>query len=507
MKRKNFSLVWGRKLFFGVGWPILLLISMSFVVKGGLPESVLSMVLLFMQVIGQTGILVLLGYFLVFYPVVYLIPTYYFSRIWGITILNVLIGACFLDAYSYVLHGVHLNSFIIQHLVLQAEALQWKAYLALSPLLLSTIFLWLRGNRIWFLMQRKFMNTNSRWYVWLIVVSFIGAQMVNVYNQIHHSRYVQQVLEQFPIRIPIPQMEFLASIKYKEHLPKDKNISLPKKKSFYPKALSCNADKNFIFIVYENLPEFVHHFEEHGFKLTNNFGVKSSPQSALNSLIYSFPEGLKTDAVEESQIIRVFKDYEYHLEFFSNNSEIRIDGIEESKKIVESRNWIKAYLESSSTKNFALFMYIDQGKLYEKTINNILIDLDKAQVLDDTIVVFTALNGPSHGDQLVKTPLTLLWADHDGGKIDRMTTSYDLMPTMLQRALRCNGDVRDYSFGTNFLSDEESKYFVYTEQNTPRIWVADKDVNFSLQDLDYFSRDIDALEILNIRKFYYNFFK
>ncbi|HLT21788.1 MAG TPA: hypothetical protein VKZ84_00020, partial [Bacteriovoracaceae bacterium] len=326
-------------------------------------------------------------------------------------------------------------------------------------------------------------------------------------NQIHHSRYVQQVIEQFPIRIPIPQMEFLASIKYKEHLPKDKNISLPKKKAFYPKALSCSADKNFIFVVYENLPEFVHHFEEHGFKLTNNFGVKTTPQSALNSLVYSFPEGLKTDVVEESQIIRVFKDYEYHLEFFSNNEEIRIDGIQESRKIVESRNWLKAYLESSSTKNFALFMYIDQGKLYEKTINNILIDLEKVQLLDDTIVVFTALNGPSHGAQLVRTPMTLLWKDHEGGSLDRMTTNYDLMPTMLQRALRCNGDVREYSFGTNFLSNEENKYFVYTEQNTPRIWIADKDVNFSLQDLDYFSRDIDALEILNIRKFYYNFFK
>lgn len=507
LKRKNFSLVWGRKLFFGVGWPILMLIAMSFVVKGELPESVLSMTLLGLQLIGQTGILILLGYFLFFYPIVYIIPTYYFSRIWGIAILNVLIGAYLLDAYSFILHGVHLNPFIVQHLLLQAETLEWRGYLALIPLLVITVFLWMRGNRIWVMMQRKFMNTNSRWYVWVILFAFTGAQFLNLYNQLQYSKYVQNVLEQFPIRIAIPELKVLAEFKWKEKLPQDQGVSLPKKINFYPKALSCQPDKNFIFVVYENMPEYVDHFNEHGLKVLNHIAAKTSPQSALNALVYSFPESLKSQAIAESQMVRVFHDYEYHLEFFSNNPEMKIDGMSDAKKIVEARNWLKAYAESSSTKNFAMFMYIDQGKVYEKTINNIIIDLFKNGSLDNTIIVFTALNGEAHGQDLVKVPLTLLWKEHELREVKKLTTHYDLMPTLLQSALSCKEDVKSYSFGSNFLSPNQENYFIYPRENGPQIWIADKDVNFSLKDLDYFSKEIDASEVLRMRQFYFNFFK
>src|SRR5690554_2037177 len=183
MKRKNFSLVWGRKLFFGVGWPILLLIGLGFFLTGTMPESVLGLALGLLQLIGETGLIILLSFFLIFYPLVHLIPTYYFSRIWSTGILLSIMSIYSLNSYTYILYDVHLNSFIIQHLLLKAKLLEWKAYLVLIPLFIITVFMWMRGNRIWKIMQGKFMNTNSNWYLWIIIFSFISTQGINLYNQ------------------------------------------------------------------------------------------------------------------------------------------------------------------------------------------------------------------------------------------------------------------------------------------------------------------------------------
>ena len=493
MKRKNFSLVWGRKLFFGVGWPILLLIGLGFFLTGTMPESVLGLALGLLQLIGETGLIILLSFFLIFYPLVHLIPTYYFSRIWSTGILLSIMSIYSLNSYTYILYDVHLNSFIIQHLLLKAKLLEWKAYLVLIPLFIITVFMWMRGNRIWKIMQGKFMNTNSNWYLWIIIFSFISTQGINLYNQFHQLKYVQMVLEKFPINLPIIEIDVFASSK--------KGVT---KRSAYPIPMTCESDKNFLFVIYQSAPEYLKHVAEHGVEFKNHYSVKSGPQLALNNLLYAFPKGLQSSDIAESQMVSVLRENNYHLDFFTTNPEIQIDGVKSSKKIVEVKKWLATYNESSSTQNFALFMYIDNNRVYEKTLNDLIINLNTSKLLDNTIVVFTSLEGDSQND-LMKTPLVLLWEGKGKKAVSKMTTSYDLIPTLIEEGMGCK-DERRYSFGNNLFSDEANNYFVYTKQEKPYVWIHDLEVSFSLKDLDYISEHINTSEILQLRKLYYDFF-
>lgn len=494
IKRKNFSLVWGRKLFFGVGWPILCLIGLGAVLASGLPENFSSLSILLLQVIAQAGMLILLSYFVVFYPAVYLVPTYYFSRMWGTGILVLLMAFYSLDGLSYALHGVHLNFFIIQHLILQAKFLEWKAYLAMIPFVIIAIFLWVRGNHIWKLMQARFMNTNRRWYLWFIIFTFFGTQFINIYHQIHHSKYVREVLEQFPINLPIPEWEVLIRLSNRDE----------KKDLNYPRAMTCSAKKNFVFVIYQQAPELLNQLAPQGIEFKNHYVAKKAPQDALDNLLYSFPEGLRSSSIKKAQIIKVFRDYDYHVEYFTTNAEIRIDGLNEHRKIVEVKNWLKTYVESSTTNPFALFMYVDQNRIYEKTINHLITQLEGAKLIEDTVLVFTALEGEVHND-LVKVPLLFLWEGQEKRAITRMTSHYDVMPTLIQESMGCEENERTYSFGTNLFVENPLNYFVYTKKEEPYVWITKEDIGFSLKDLDYFSDKINSSEILQLRKDYYNF--
>lgn len=493
MKRKNFSLVWGRKLFFGVGWPILLLIGLGFFLAGTTPENLLGVAIGLLQVIGETGIIILLSFFLIFYPLVHLVPTYYFSRIWSTGILLSVMSIYSLNSYAYILYDVHLNSFIIQHLLLKAKLLEWKAYLILVPLFIIAVFLWTRGNRIWKIMQGKFMNTNSIWYLWIIIFSFISTQGINLYNQLHHLKYVKMVLEKFPINLPIVEADVFSS-------PKKGNS----RRSTYPIPMSCDSDKNFLFVIYQKAPEYLKHIAEHGIDFKNHYSVKSEPQIALNNLLYAFPKGLQSTEIEKSQMISVLREHNYHIDFFSTNPEVQIDGVKSSKKIVEVKKWLATYNESSSTQHFAVFMYIDNNRVYEKTLNELIINLNTSKLLDNTVVVFTSLEGDSQND-IMKTPLVLLWEGKGRTAVSKMTTHYDLIPTLIEEGMGCK-DERTYSFGSNLFSDETNNYFVYTKQEQPYVWIHDLEVSFSLKDLDYISEQINTSEILKLRKFYYNFF-
>lgn len=508
MKRKNFSLVWGRKLFFGVAWPILLLIALSFIFKGGVPESVLSIVLLVLQMISQTGMLILISYFFFFYPVVWLIPTYYFSRIWGIGILNVVIGAYLIDAYSYLTYGIHLNPFVVKHFLNQAELMGQKVYLGIIPLLVISSILWSRGNGIWHLMQKKFMNTNKSWYITAILVSFVGTIGISFYNQAHQSQNIANVFEQFPIKLPLPEVQIFSSEGVKSHLPEDQLINIPKLKNFYPKALACKGEKNFIFVIYKSFPEKELEFQGLGLTLANNYMLKTSSGNALHALMYSFPVDKSFPYQGESQIVRVFQDYEYQMNLFSTTTDVKITGVDYKGEIPVIKDWVKSYIDSGANYKFANFLYIDNDKAYGKSIKTVVDELSARSLMEDTIVVVASLEGTDGSEDLVKSPVYILWKNYEMTSITKMTTHYDLMPTLIQEALNCKGDIKDYSFGKNFLNkDLNNQYYVFNKENKPWIWIADKNLKFSLKDLDYYSKDINADEILNLRKFYYSFLK
>src|SRR4051812_12023787 len=87
MTRRNFALSWGRKMFFGLGWPLFSAIALNYLQSQILPTSVLGLIYFITTFIGQFGLLTALIYFVLYFPVIYIFPSYYFSRFWAIFLI------------------------------------------------------------------------------------------------------------------------------------------------------------------------------------------------------------------------------------------------------------------------------------------------------------------------------------------------------------------------------------------------------------------------------------
>ena len=81
MNRRQFALSWGRKLFFGLSWPLSIVLALLYARSFILPANGVDWIYYVASIIGQTGLLTVVFYFVLFCPLVMLFPFYYVSRI------------------------------------------------------------------------------------------------------------------------------------------------------------------------------------------------------------------------------------------------------------------------------------------------------------------------------------------------------------------------------------------------------------------------------------------
>lgn len=178
MNRRTFARSWGRKLFFGYSWPLSLGVGLIYLRSFILPETTLDYFYFVPTFIAHFGLLNLLVYFLLYCPVSFVFPTYYFSRLWGIFLIVFLNGLILLDALCFSTFKTHLYSFLapLQMDEIISQVIEAKILTsAMTVVLLSLwVFLWGKGNRIWTFMQRRFSNPVSNWYLLLIISLFLG---------------------------------------------------------------------------------------------------------------------------------------------------------------------------------------------------------------------------------------------------------------------------------------------------------------------------------------------
>ncbi len=475
MNRRQFVLSWGRKLFFGLCWPLFSLIGLIYLQSFIFPQTTMESFYFITSFIGLYGGLCTLAYFILYCPIVLIFPTYYFSRLWSLIVIILISSFLFFDACVFSQYRLHLNMFFLNLIYQQGitSFVSSKSIIILFVIatFVGSIVIWFRGNMSWRQMQKRFSNPVANWYLVLILVSFGISHLCRIYS----SQSLERMRTLFPVN-------YALSGSFENKPVKDVG------RLYYPKEdLKCNGkgQPNIVFIVIKNLNQAVltsdmsntiPHMQNHGYVYQNHFSGGTSQEGGLFSLIYSLP-ATYADAFRREQTAPVFfneltKRKYQPVSFFQ--SQDKTDSLFSyfNPQVIQSdiiETWKSWIVQRTSTDPLFAFFYLDEINADINT-KAILLSMLSSHVLKDTTFVITGDHGSDLADvevshAKVATPLIIIWPHRAHKSFNHFTSHYDVIPTLMRELWNCKSAYSNYSIGKSLNDPPEHSWHMIEVEN------------------------------------------
>lgn len=455
MNRRNFVLSWGRKLFFGLSWPLTSMLAVIYLRAFILPESTLEWIYFVLTFFGFFGFLNAAVYFLAYCPIVLLMPSYYISRIWSLILIIVLNLFVLLDALTFSSYHYHIYSFISK--LFLEEGLTYllgsQAGLIITCVgfAILAILIWLRGEMIWRSMQARFSNPVKNWYLVLIIASLAIGKLMFYYGDIH-----PKISEVFPLDQNFTRKEV--------------GVFGDNRKIFYPKdELNCQGkyNPNIIFITLKEWnntqvsPEatpILAHMSKHALNFTSHQNVAFDAEGGMFSLMYSIPASYLS-AVRDTKpaIFHELEKRKYEILKFGNN--------DDEGTMQEFRNWIANRTGEEIQPYFLNITFKSHAFDVDKNVGEIILTLEKDKILSGAHVIIT---GAFSGTDSNLIPLYYAYPDRKTGEMTNTTSVYDVVPTLMQKAWACKKVFKVASVGHS-LEKKERDWLLISGKNEFKI--------------------------------------
>jgi membrane-anchored protein YejM (alkaline phosphatase superfamily) len=118
--------------------------------------------------------------------------------------------------------------------------------------------------------------------------------------------------------------------------------------------------------------------------------------------------------------------------------------------------------------------YLNAVRFVDGEVGKVLATIKEQGYLDNSIIIFTADHGQEFNDNhqnywehagnftpvQVQIPFLIHWPGDSPKKISYLTSSYDMVPTVMQRLFSCKNPPEDYSIGQNLLNENDRHPFV-----------------------------------------------
>lgn len=448
MNRRRFAFSWGRKLFFGISFPLSLALSLIYLKSFVLPQSLSDIIYFVSTWIGHFGLLNALVYFILFAPVIFIFPTYYVSRFWSLILILALNLLILVDAISFANYGLHLYSYLSELLLQEGihHLLGSNILITVIGVLLFVfaILIWLRGEMIWRYMQGRFSNPVSNWYLVVIFISLVISKLIFHFGSIHSS-----LAGVFPLNFNMERPE----------------ISQPaNRKFYYPSSeISC-AGKNNPNIVLVTISEwsnsqvtpesmpFFSHIRNHAHAFTNHQNVSGDISSGYFSLFYSVPSHYQTSLKTESPAIIT--------EINKRNYDVGALGDKDSsdeKTYSDIESW---FLNRSGDEIRPFYLSVrfnGHPQEADKYLQNIVGKLQQEDMLKNTNIIFT---GAYSGVDSNILPLYWVTNEKKFKEFTNPTTPYDVMPTLMESFWGCKKVFKTASVGEPLEKDEQDWFLI-----------------------------------------------
>ncbi len=110
----------------------------------------------------------------------------------------------------------------------------------------------------------------------------------------------------------------------------------------------------------------------------------------------------------------------------------------------------------------------------DSLVGTVLRDLEKRDLLKNTIVIITADHGEEyddnklgftgHGssfsDYQMRVPLIVFWPGKESNVVEKRTSHYDIIATLMSEGLGCTSDISDYCSGNNLFSEKQWNWLI-----------------------------------------------
>ncbi len=112
--------------------------------------------------------------------------------------------------------------------------------------------------------------------------------------------------------------------------------------------------------------------------------------------------------------------------------------------------------------------YLNTVHFIDNELDRVLETITKKGYLEDSIIIITSDHGQEFNDSKqnywghsgnftqfqLQIPLVIHWPDQPSQSVEYRTTSYDVVPTLLQKLFGCENLISDYSIGHNLFDNE-----------------------------------------------------
>lgn len=452
MNRRKFALSWGRKLFFGISWPLSTILGFLYFRSFILPGNGTEFFYVLFTYFGQFGVLNSIFYFLLFAPVVLIFPTYYISRFWSLILILILNLLIFLDAFSFSTFHEHIYSYIYKiilpngfhHFIGGSVGL----ILLSVGLLVSAVVIWIRGENLWRSMQARFSNPVSNWYLVLILMSFGLSKAMFHYGSIH-----PKLSAVFPINFNLK--------KTSKNFPDNRRF-------FYPSGdLECRGklNPNLVLIVLNEwdrrdfnstkMPK-VFHMRKHALTFNSHVSNGVNPETGFYSLMYSVPSSYMDSTHKiKPALIELLNNRKYEIVDFDNSEK---DSVAHDESLhLKINQWSENRTVDSSTPFFISLKIAQRATSADREIQRVIFQLLKHGLLKNTNIVITGAHGGVHSNY---TPVVWITPEPKGLEFNHPTSHFDLMPSVMEKIWACKRSHREASTGHSLFNPKREWFLI-----------------------------------------------
>ncbi|GAB7221657.1 DUF3413 domain-containing protein [Vibrio owensii] len=544
-----------------------MLIGTRYIVQSPWPETLMGQFYLAASWVGHFGFLVFALYLLVLFPLTFVLPSRKLFRLVAVIFATVGQTVLLIDTQAYQSINLHLNP-VVWELLFSEDKSAISSDLQHLFVVMPLIFLVQLALSEWvWRKQRKLSHKHvGRPLAAVFFLSFMTSHLVYIWADAYFYNPITSQRSNFPLSYPMTAKSFMEKHglldreEYLKRLAENQgNIDLV---SYPLEKLEFNRRGNKLNVLMisvnnlradalnQNEMPNLYKFAQDNQNFTNHYSSSNDTYGAFG-LFYGLPSSYASSIKAQGSapvLLDVLKDQDYSFGLFSGNgfeddlySEVifrglnlanELDGTQahtDKQSIAAWNTWLTeqakkpwfSYIEVTTVDNFESEpmaaneeipaserfkkAYEQSVKSADKTVAEIIADLEANDLLANTIVVITSNHGSEFNETntnswgansnysryQLQVPMVIHWPGMLPAEFTHSTSHLDLSVTLLQDMLGVSSNPYDYSSGRNLFDESRRRWILAGDTReialitSSQTTVIDKFGNYKLYDDNY----------------------
>lgn len=544
-----------------------MLIGTRYIVQSPWPETLMGQFYLAASWVGHFGFLVFALYLLVLFPLTFVLPSRKLFRLVAVIFATIGQTVLLIDTQAYQSINLHLNP-VVWELLFSEDKSAISSDLQHLFVVMPLIFLVQLALSEWvWRKQRKLSHKHvGRPLAAVFFLSFMTSHLVYIWADAYFYNPITSQRSNFPLSYPMTAKSFMEKHglldreEYLKRLAENQgNIDLV---SYPLEKLEFNRRGNKLNVLMisvnnlradalnQNEMPNLYKFAQDNQNFTNHYSSSNDTYGAFG-LFYGLPSSYASSIKAQGSapvLLDVLKDQDYSFGLFSGNgfeddlySEVifrglnlanELDGTQahtDKQSITAWNTWLTeqakkpwfSYIEVTTVDNFESEpmaaneeipaserfkkAYEQSVKSADKTVAEIIADLEANELLANTIVVITSNHGSEFNETntnswgansnysryQLQVPMVIHWPGMLPAEFTHSTSHLDLSVTLLQDMLGVSSNPYDYSSGRNLFDESRRRWILAGDTReialitSSQTTVIDKFGNYKLYDDNY----------------------